>query len=179
MKAILYCSMIVMLFSSCHKEKVIDQNVQNSVNLLLNVESTLEKIPSSQRYRGLKTVFNTDENKIFLSYGDLNKDFNERIDTLHSLKYLSRIELEELKSNIIKLSTIGLSNQDYIMYDPDLRKGIYIYRYKYEDWMADELQMINYIALDKNIDKRNKWFNNTFKIVTQKGSVVILTKNDG
>lgn len=167
-----------MLLIGCQKETAIDQIVLNSTTIILRTENILRKIPSSEEYKELKVKYSTNKKSIYLSYGHFDNNYY-RIDTLQSIKYLTKNELSELKRNIYQLSNMGLSEQNYAVYDPNLRKGIYIYRYKYKDWMADELQMVPYIALAKNIDKNNQWFNNTFKIVTQKDSIVVLTKKAG
>lgn len=176
MKAILYYTIILIALSSCRKKTVIEQNVLNSTNIILRTESILKKIPSSNKYEDSYPTYYTNGKKIFLSYGDFDNNYY-RIDTLQTIKYLTENELAELKQNIYKLSKVGLNDQDCMIYDPDILKGFYIYRYKYEDWMADEPQLIPYVTLAKNVDMNNQWFKNKFKIVSQKGSLVILTVN--
>ncbi len=69
--------------------------------------------------------------------------------------------------------------QDYVIYNPDTWKGIYIYTYKYEDSMSDNPEKIPYISLMQNLDEKDEWFNNTFKKIAYKNPIVLLTKIKG
>jgi hypothetical protein len=160
------------------KEIKIDESISNCKNIIIDTENILKKIPTIDKYKELKVKYTTVKNEIYLSYGDFDNNYY-RIDTLKSIKHLTIDEFNVLKSNIYKLSKIGLINQDYIIYNPDIYQGIYIYTYMYEDWMQDSLENIIYISLLRDVYKKDKWFNNTFKIIYNENHFMLLTKIRG
>ncbi|VXB09423.1 MULTISPECIES: hypothetical protein [Chryseobacterium] len=171
------------LFLSCcqsRKEQKIDKQVLNAEQIIINTENILSKIPSSKKYSNLKPVFSTNGKSIYLSYGNFERDSNYRIDTLKSIPFLNKDEFELLKNSIYQLSKIGISDQDYIIFNPDLNKGIYIYSYKNsEPWKLDTPEKATYVSLGNKIDKNDLWFGNTFKIISSKNHLVLLTKIRG
>lgn len=173
--------LLVIFFFSCnHRRKEIDKQVLNAKQIIINTEDILNKIPSSKKYSNLKPIFSTNGKNIYLSYCNFEKDFNYRIDTLKSIPFLNKDEFELLKNNIYKLSKIGMSDQNYVVYNPDLNKGIYIYSYKNtEPWKLDNPEMATYVSLDNKIDMNDLWFNNTFKVISSKNNFVLLTKRRG
>ncbi len=175
--------LIVFLFLGCcqsRKEHKIDKQVLNAEQIIIDTENILSKIPSSKKYSNLKPVFSTNGKSIYLSYGNFERDSNYRIDTLKSVPFLNNDEFKILKDNIYHLSKIGISDQDYIIYNPDLDKGIYIYSYKNnESWKLDNPEMATYISLGDKINKNDHWFSNTFKVVNRKSRMVLLTKIRG
>lgn len=174
--------LIVFLFLGCSqgkKEITIDKDILNAQNVLSNTENILKKIPSSKKYSNIKPVFSTNGKKIYLSYGNFEKDLNYRVDNLKSVDFLNDNEFEILKNNIDKLSKIGIKEQDYVIYNPDLEKGIYIYSYKNEDWKLEQPEMETYISLIENIDESDQWFGNTFKVIIRKKPLMLLTKIRG
>jgi len=175
--------LIVFLFLGCcqsRKEQKIDKQVLNAQQIIINTENILSKIPSSKKYSNLKPVFSTNGKSIYLSYGNFEKDSNYRIDTLKSIPFLNNNEFEILKNNIYQLSKIGILDQDYIIYNPDANKGIYIYSYKNrESWKLDNPEMATYISLDDSISENDHWFSNTFKIINRKNRLFLLTKIRG
>lgn len=174
---------IFFLFLSCcqsRKEQKIDKQILNAEQIIINTENILGKIPSSKKYSNLKPIFSTNGKNIYLSYGNFERDSNYRIDTLKSIPFLNKDEFELLKNNIHQLSKIGISDQDYIIYNPDLNKGIYIYSYKNsESWKLDNPEMATYISLGTKIDEKDLWFSNTFKLIYSKNRIVLLTKIRG
>lgn len=175
--------LIVFLFLGCcqsRKEKKIDKQVLNAEQIIINTENILSKIPSSKKYSNLKPVFSTNGKSIYLSYGNFERDSNYRIDTLKSIPFLNKNEFELLKNNIYQLSKIGMSDQDYIIYNPDLNRGIYIYSYKNsEPWKLDNPEMATYVSLANIIHKNDLWFSNTFKVIRSKNHLLLLTKIRG
>lgn len=172
---------IVFLFLGCcksRKEITIDTSILNSEKIIMDTENILKKIPSSEKYKELKVKYTTNKEKIYLSYGNFNNNYY-RIDTLRSIKYLTKNEFKQLKDNIYKLSKIGLVDQDYVIYNPDIWEGIYIYTYKYEDWMLDNPEKITYVSLVNDIAEKDKWFSNTFKIIIRKNRLILVTKIRG
>jgi hypothetical protein len=175
--------LVVFLFLSCCqsiKEQKIDKKVLNAEQIIVNTENILGKIPSSKKYSNLKPVFSTNGKSIYLSYGNFESDSNYRIDTLKSIPFLNRDEFEILKNNIYQLSKIGISEQDYIIYNPDLNKGIYIYSYKNnEPWKLDNPEKATYVSLSDKINENDHWFSNTFKVISSKKRLILLTKIRG
>jgi hypothetical protein len=177
----LICFFTAFLFLGCcqsRKEISIDKSIVDAEKVILDTENILKKIPTSEKYKELRVKYTTNKGAIYLSYGNFDNNYY-RIDTLNSIKYLTINEFKELKNNIYKLSKIGLGDQDYVIYNPDVWKGIYIYTYKFEDWMLDNPEKTPYISLVKNLDEKDEWFNNTFKKVSQKKPIVLLTKIKG
>lgn len=175
--------LVVFLFLGCcqsRKEQKIDKQVLNAEQIIVNTENILAKIPSSKKYSNLKPVFSTNGKSIYLSYGNFERDSNYRIDTLKSIPFINKDEFEILKNNIYQLSKIGISEQDYIIYNPDLNKGIYIYSYKNnEPWKLDNPEKATYVSLGDKVNENDHWFSNTFKVINSKKRLILLTKIRG
>lgn len=79
----------------------------------------------------------------------------------------------QLKESIYYISNNNLKSQEYTLYNP-YKKGIYLYVYKFEDWIFDEPNKIIYLSvLDDEIIK-DKWFNSKFKILKKVNNIYLL-----
>lgn len=161
-------------FSNLSFDKELVKNINFSEQLLRKIE-TYSQPPSFYVEKDSIYLFNTTINfnkRDYLVEGRVNPN-KQNIYYTKSIKGLTAKEVIQLKESIYYISNNNLNSQEYTLYNP-YKKGIYLYVYKFEDWMFDEPNKIIYLSvLDDEIIK-DKWFKSKFKILKKINNIYLL-----